>query len=81
MRGGRVLRPHVERNVRNDMPTGWSGVSLSVVPERDSRGVKSSAYITICVRDSTGSKQGVGEGRPFVNIRSTENGSCKGAAA
>lgn len=69
--------------------------------------------MSICVRDSTGSKQGVGmgqtartqncvlhraarararaagrfkstvlvgEGRPFVNIRSTENGSCKGAA-
>ena len=37
-----------------NMPTGWSSVSLSVVPERDSRAFKSSAYITICVRDSTG---------------------------
>ena len=61
------MLPHVERNVRNDMPTGWSGVSLSVVPERDSRAFKSSAYITICVRDSTGSKQGVGMGQTGTN--------------
>lgn len=32
---------------RGDMPTGWSGVSLSDVLERDSRAVKSSTHITI----------------------------------
>lgn len=62
-------------------PDKWSGFFLSDIPGRDSRAFKTSAYMSICVRDSTGSKQGVGEGRPFVNIRSTENGSCKGAAA
>ena len=66
---GRALLPHVERNVRNDMPTGWSGVSLSVVPERDSRGVKSSAYMVICVDNSTGSKQGVGMGQTETNAK------------
>lgn len=52
---------------RDDMPTGWSGVSLSRRLGRDSRAFKSSAYITICVRDSTGSKQGVGMGQTGTN--------------
>lgn len=43
--GVAICDPQVERNVRNDMPTGWSGVSLSDVPGRDSRAFKSSAYM------------------------------------
>lgn len=65
--GVAICDPQVERNVRNDMPTGWSGVSLSDVPGRDSRAFKSSAYMVICVRDSTGSKQGVGMGQTGTN--------------
>ena len=59
--------PHVERIARDDMPTGWSGVSLSRRLGRDSRPFQTSAYITICVRDSTGSKQGVGMGMARTN--------------
>ena len=44
---------------RGDMLTGWSGVFLSDVPERDSRAVKSSAYMVICIEDSTGRNQGI----------------------
>lgn len=40
---------------------------LSAVLEHDSRAFKSSAYITICVRDSTGSKQGLGMGQTGTN--------------
>ena len=39
-------------------PDEWSGFFLSDVPGRDSRAFKSSAYITICVRDSTGRNYG-----------------------
>lgn len=52
--GVAICDPQVERNVRNDMPTGWSGVSLSDVPGRDSRAFKSSAYMVICVDNSMG---------------------------
>ena len=56
---GRVLRPHVERNVRDAMPTGGSSVSLSRRLGRDSRPFKSAAYMSICVRDSTSRNQGI----------------------
>lgn len=59
--------PHVERIARDAMPTGWSGVSLSRRLGRDSRPFQTSAYMSICVRDSTGSKQGVGMGQTGTN--------------
>lgn len=46
---------------------GWGNVSLSHRLGRDSRAFKSSAYMSICVRDSTGSKQGVGMGQTGIN--------------
>lgn len=52
---------------RDAMPTRWSSVSLSRRLGRDSRAFKSSAYMSICVRDSTGSKQGVGMGQTETN--------------
>lgn len=67
---------------RDDMPTGWVNETFSDGLGRDSRAFKSSAYITICVRDSTGSKQGVGMGQTETNakLRALMDASLEGMA-
>ena len=67
---------------RDDMPTGWSGVSLSRRLGRDSRPFQTAAYMSICVRDSTGSKQGVGMGQTETNakLRAAMDASLEGMA-
>ena len=49
------------------MATEWGGVSLSDALGCDSRAVRASAYIVICVDDSTGSKQGLSMGGTEIN--------------
>lgn len=51
-RYGKAARPW-------NMSTGWGGVSLSDVPERDSRAVKSSTHITYRPTIRRGRNQGI----------------------
>ena len=61
------LGTDTERIARDAMPTGGDGVSLSRRLGRDSRAFNSSAYMSICVRDSTSRKQGSYTGETKIN--------------